>query len=206
MALLILISTLSFFNMEMVFALPENTIKARFLTYCDPMYGVGIQYPSNWTVDKGKNLSYDGVTKIVGFIKDPYELAGDFLISVHNLTNVIHHIGLEELLNDTIDYYKEYYHDFNLIESNISSTVADTSNSAYRIVWIDKEGQYTIKTMQMGTIMENLVYIIRYYAELGEYSDNLPQVEMMIDSLRISNDTAQHHCYDGLRLPNQCKS
>jgi eukaryotic-like serine/threonine-protein kinase len=187
-----------------MFALPESTNKAHFLMYCDPIYGVKIQYPSNWTVDNGNNLSYDGVTKIVGFIKDPYELAGDFWISVHNLTNkyVTNHIGLEELINGTIDYYKVYYHNFNLIESNTSDTISNTSNSAYRIIWIDEEGPYTIKTMQMGTIIGDLIYTIRYYAEMEEYSDNLPLIEMMIDSLRISNDTTQHRCLDGLHLPN----
>jgi eukaryotic-like serine/threonine-protein kinase len=182
--------------MECIIAIPENTAsKANFLTYYDPKYGVKIQYPSNWTVDERETLSYDGVTKIVGFIKDPNALAGDFLISVHNLTNkyLSRTIGLEELLDHTIDYYKEYYHDFNLIESNTSGTLVNTSNSAYKLVWIDKEGQYSIKTMQMGTITGNLAYIIRYYAELGEYSDNLPLIKRMIDSLRISNNTAQHH-------------
>jgi eukaryotic-like serine/threonine-protein kinase len=181
--------------MEWIIAIPENSAtKAYFLTYYDPIYGVKIQYPYNWTLDEKQTLSYDDVTKIVGFIKDPNELAGDFLISVHNLTNkyASQTIGLEELLNHTIDYYKEYYHDFNLIESNTSVTLDDTSNSAYRLVWIDKDGQYTIKTMQMGTIIGNLAYIIRYYAELGEYLDNLPLIERMIDSLRISNNTAQH--------------
>jgi PsbP-like protein len=200
MALLILISSLSFFSMEWIVAIPENTgARDQFLTYYDMKYGVEIQYPSNWTVDEGENLSYEGVTKIVGFFKDPNALAGDFLISAHNLTNkyVSRPIGLEELLNGTINYYKEYYHDFNLVESNTIGTLANTSNSAYRLVWIDKEGQYTIKTLQMGTIIGNLAYIIRYYAEVGEYLDNLPLIERMIDSLRISNNTAHHHCCDG---------
>ncbi len=189
--LLLFIALFSFFNTQWLVAIPENAVtKALFYTYYNPVYGIKIQYPSNWSLDNKQILLYDDLTKIVGFIKDPKEMTGDFLISVHNLTNKYESRGidLEELLNHTIDYYKKYYHDFNLIESSKSVTLGDASNIAYRIVWIDKEGQYTIKTMQMGTIKGNLAYIIRYYAELEEYSNNLPLIEKMIDSIRIGKN------------------
>jgi len=189
--LLLFIALFSFFNTQWLVAIPENAVtKALFYTYYNPVYGIKIQYPSNWSLDNKQILLYDDLTKIVGFIKDPKEMTGDFLISVHNLTNKYESRGidLEELLNHTIDYYKKYYHDFNLIESSKSVTLGDASNIAYRIVWIDKEGQYTIKTMQMGTIKGNLAYIIRYYAELEEYSNNLPLIEKMIKSIRIGKN------------------
>jgi len=189
--LLLFIALFSFFNTQWLVAIPENAVtKALFYTYYNPVYGIKIQYPSNWSLDNKQILLYDDLTKIVGFIKDPKEMTGDFLISVHNLTNKYESPGidLEELLNYTIDYYKKYYHDFNLIESSKSVTLGDASNIAYRIVWIDKEGQYTIKTMQMGTIKGNLAYIIRYYAELEEYSNNLPLIEKMIESIRIGKN------------------
>lgn len=189
--LLLFIAFFSFFNTQWLVAIPENAVtKALFYTYYNPVYGIKIQYPSNWSLDNKQILLYDDLTKIVGFIKDPKEMTGDFLISVHNLTNKYESPGidLEELLNYTIDYYKKYYHDFNLIESSKSVTLGDASNIAYRIVWIDKEGQYTIKTMQMGTIKGNLAYIIRYYAELEEYSNNLPLIEKMIESIRIGKN------------------
>jgi len=189
--LLLFIALFSFFNTQWLVAIPENAVtKALFYTYYNPVYGIKIQYPSNWSLDNKQILLYDDLTKIVGFIKDPKEMTGDFLISVHNLTNKYESPGidLEELLNYTIDYYKKYYRDFNLIESSKSVTLGDASNIAYRIVWIDKEGQYTIKTMQMGTIKGNLAYIIRYYAELEEYSNNLPLIEKMIESIRIGKN------------------
>ena len=189
--LLLFIALFSFFNTQWLVAIPENAVtKALFYTYYNPVYGIKIQYPSNWSLDNKQILLYDDLTKIVGFIKDPKEMTGDFLISVHNLTNKYESPGidLEELLNHTIDYYKKYYRDFNLIESSKSVTLGDASNIAYRIVWIDKEGQYTIKTMQMGTIKGNLAYIIRYYAELEEYSNNLPLIEKMIESIRIGKN------------------
>jgi hypothetical protein len=62
-------------------------------------------------------------------------------------------------------YNKYFYTDFNLVESNITH-LAGKNNPAYKLVWIDPEGQYTIKTMQIGTIINHKLYVIQYYAEL----------------------------------------
>jgi hypothetical protein len=157
------------------------------------MHGIKIQYPYDWTVDESEPLSYYDVTKIVGFIKNPDELAGDFLISVHNLSGTYKglRIGLEELLNNTIDYYKKYYDNFKVIDANTNVTLGNSHNSAYRLIWIDTDGLYTIKNMQIGTISGNSVYIIRYYAESSEYATNLPLIYTMIDSLEIMTKSIQ---------------
>lgn len=207
--LVILICFISIFNMHSVFAIPQNiTGRTHFLTYCDPIYGIKIQYPTTWVLDKKQIVPYDDVKKIVGFIKDPNALAGDFLISVHNLTNkyLSRTIDLETLLNHTVDYYKEYYHhDFNLIESTTGVTLANTSNSAYKLIWTDKDGPYTIKSMQMGTIIGNLAYLIRYYAEQEQYSDNLPLIGGMIDSLTINNNNAADFVSQNISLSQPAK-
>jgi len=190
---LILICLISIFNMELAFASPQNNVGGtNSLTYCDPIYGVKIQYPANWFLDKKQIEPYDDVTKIVGFIKDPNGLAGDFVISVHGLTNnhLNETIGLETLLKHTIHYYKQYYDDFNLVESTSDVTLANNSNSAYKIIWTDKDGVYTVKNMQMTTIIGNMAYMIRYYADEEHYSDNSRLIERMIDSLRIFNNSA----------------
>ena len=189
-SLIIIIFSFSFLNTEQIEVISEDTSsKTRFFTYDDPINGVKVQYPSNWTIDEKQTSNYDDVTKIVGFIKDPNSLAGDFLISVHNLTNdyVNKTVDLSGLLNSTIDYYKEYYHDFNLIESKYNVRLSNLPNSAYRLVWIDKDVPYTIKTMQIGTIIGNKAYLLRYYAELEKYLDNLPLIERMIHSIEINN-------------------
>ena len=195
--LLIIISSLItlFSIVEKVGASLEETKEFQFFTYYDPIYGIKIQYPSNWIVDKKETLMYNDITKIVGFIKDPNSLNGDFLISTYNLTNYedSQTTSLDELLNDNIDYYKEHYDDFNLIVSNTNLILAGTGSSAYKLVWIDMAGQYTIKTMQLGTIMGNKVYVIQYYAELGEFRDNLPTIQKMIDSLKINSNTANQY-------------
>jgi serine/threonine-protein kinase len=165
-----------------------------FLTYYDPLYGIKIQYPSDWLLDESEPFSYDEVTKIIGFIKNPDAFAGDFLISVHNLSNkyMNQSIDLNTLLNHTIDYYKEYYRNFKLIDGNTNVTLGNISNDAYKLVWIDTDRQYTIQNMQIGTIIGNKAYLIRYYAKPEEFSTNISVIDRMLESLRILDKSAEH--------------
>lgn len=191
--LIILLSFIQFFSIDRVKAAKATNSALPFLIYYDQMHGIKIQYPSDWTVDEREPSSYDDVTKIVGFIKNPNELAGNFLISMHNLSKTYkgQTIGSEELLNHTIDYYKNYYRNFEVIDANTNVTLGNSPNTAYRLIWIDIDGQYTIKNIQMETMSGNAVYIIRYYAESSEYAINLPLIHIMIDSLKIMTKPIQ---------------
>jgi eukaryotic-like serine/threonine-protein kinase len=173
-----------------------QTKEENFLTYENHTFGIKISYPPDWTIDE-KNIASnnnDGIiTRIVAFVKDFKSFSGDFLISVYNLTSNsnAHTITLGKLLDNIINSYKKYiYTDFNLVESNITR-LANNNNPAYKLVWIDPEGQYTIKTMQIGTIINHKLYVVQYYAELEKYSENLPTIQKMIDSLQINNSTIQ---------------
>jgi serine/threonine-protein kinase len=184
--LLLPISTIS------LTALAQSKEEESFLMYENHTFGIKICYPSDWTIDeKNTTLFNNGVTTTVAFVKDFKSFSGDFLISVYDLTpnSSTHTITLGKLLDSIIDSYKKYiYTDFNLVESNITH-LAGKNNPAYKLVWIDPEGQYTIKTMQIGTIINHKLYVIQYYAELEKYSDNLPIIQKMVDSLQIDNTT-----------------
>lgn len=179
-----------------------------FVTYKDPLYCLMIDYPSDWSLDKKQVFLYDDATKIIGFTKNPAQLSGYFVISVHDLSNNTFNrtITSEELLHFTIDYYEKIYHDFDIIESNASILMGNAPNNSYSLIWTDKQGPITVKTIQMGTIIGNSLYIIRYYAELDQYAHNLPIVGKMIDSLTIQtdldNDSLQTNCLGKLPVTN----
>jgi serine/threonine-protein kinase len=176
-------------------ALAQSKKEENFLTYENHTFGIKIRYPPDWTIDEKNAALYNNQTMIVAFVKDFKSFSGDFLISVYDLTanSSTHTITLGKLLDSIIDSYKKYiYTDFNLVESNITH-LAGKNNPAYKLVWIDPEGQYTIKTMQIGTIINHKLYVIQYYAELEKYSDNLPIIQKMVDSLQIHNTTIQRN-------------
>jgi len=149
-------------------------------------YGIKIQYPANWTKDEEDLDPTDPITNIVTF-SSPFDSRLDqysetFGISIENLTDT--NMTLEEYADSLIANYNETLTDFKLIESNTNSTLAG-SNPAYRLVYSDREDDTNYKTMEVGTIIGDKVYFIEYIAEEENYSDYLPIVYTMADSLEI---------------------
>jgi S1-C subfamily serine protease len=149
-------------------------------------YGIKIQYPANWTKDEEDLDPTDPITNIVTF-SSPFgnrldQYSENFGISIENLTDT--NMTLEEYADSLIANYNETLTDFKLIESNTNGTLGG-SNPAYRLVYSDREDDTSYKTMEVGTIIGDKVYFIEYIAEEENYSDYLPIVYTMADSLEI---------------------
>ena len=149
-------------------------------------YGIKIQYPANWTKEEEDLDPTDPITNIVTF-SAPFDSRLDqysenFGISIENLTDT--NMTLEEYADSLIANYNETLTDFKLIESNTNSTLGG-SNPAYRLVYSDREDDTSYRTMEVGTIIGDKVYFIEYIAEEENYSDYLPIVYTMADSLEI---------------------
>ena len=161
------------------------------LTYENSSYGIEIQYPANWTKDEEDTDPSDGITDIVEF-SSPFESRLDSYsetlgISIEELTD--QNMTLEEYASSLITAYNETFTDFNLIESNTNSTLA--GKPAYKLVYTetleDEEDESTnLKSMEIGTIIGDRLYFIEYIAEEEKYSNYLPTIEMMIDSIEIT--------------------
>jgi hypothetical protein len=97
---------------------------------------------------------------------------------------------LEEYASSLITAYNETFTDFNLIESNTNSTLA--GKPAYKLVYTEtledeeEEEGTNLKSMEIGTIIGDRVYFIEYIAEEEKYSDYLPIIQMMINSIEIT--------------------
>ena len=95
---------------------------------------------------------------------------------------------LEEYADSLITDYNETLTDFNPIELNTNITLgAGNNNPAYGLIYTDREDNINYKTMEIGTIIGDKVYYIRYNAEEKKYSNYLPTptIQMMINSLKI---------------------
>ena len=88
------------------------------------------------------------------------------------------------LTNNLNTYNQIYYTDFNLINANLNSSISN--NPAYELTFTDKLGKKTMKTMQLGSIIGNKIFIIQYYTEIDKFPLNLPIVNTMIKSLHIA--------------------
>ncbi|MGB7952422.1 MAG: hypothetical protein WCF23_00450 [Candidatus Nitrosopolaris sp.] len=52
--------------------------------------------------------------------------------------------------------------------------------------------------MEVGTIIDDKAYIMQYIADAARYSDYLPTVQDMIDSLQIPDSSASTHQYNAM--------
>jgi hypothetical protein len=164
-----------------------------FKTYQNATSGIQIQYPSNWTIDESDIDSDDNLTDIVSFfapVRNDLETDGpSFYISYISIDNPLSSNlskNLDEYLTTTINDYNDTQ-DFKVIESNTNSILAD--KPAYKLVFtdVDDDNNY-YKSMEIGTIIGDKIYFVTYDAEGEEeqYSNYLPTVQKMIDSLNIT--------------------
>ena len=60
------------------------------------------------------------------------------------------------------------------------------NNLAYGLLYTDRVDGTNYKRMQIGTIIGDRIYFIKYNAEEKQYSNYLPTIQMMINSLKIT--------------------
>jgi hypothetical protein len=157
------------------------------LTYENSTYGVRISYPTNWT--------YYGTAENGGFIdivifKAPLEGRTDsssalFMVSRDTLPSD-RSTSLEEYAESIINQYKQSIPDFNLIESSADGSIKLLNRPAYSIVSTNAQDGITHKTLEMGTIIGNRVYLITYDAEEAEFSKYQPIGQDMINSFQVA--------------------
>jgi hypothetical protein len=183
--------------------LPEQdnlaTEPTGFLTYNNATYGITMQYPSDWTVDN-TDFPDDGVTQIVGFYSlldsrlDKY--AERLWIAQDNLP-LDQDFDLAEYAEQIVTDYEATLVDFSVdeIDTEIDSQTAGLGNiddsPAYRIVYTEtlEPENIELKTMEIGTVVENRLYVINYYSEATSYDRYLPIIEQIISSIQLSSGT-----------------
>src|SRR5919112_349154 len=168
--------------------IPNSTnITNAILTYQNNSYDITIQYPANWTKVERDFTPNDPVADIVAF-RSPVENTSDtypenLAISVRRLTD--QNMTLDEYAAPLITRYNKTLTDFNLIESNTNITLGGGNNPAYGLIFTYREDDTNYKRMEIGTIVGDRIYFIRYNAQEKQYSNYLPTIQMMINSLQI---------------------
>ena len=165
-------------------ATPATT--SNFLTYENSTHGLKISYPANWT--------YYGTAENSGFIdivifEAPLEGRTDsssalFMVSRDTLPSD-RSTSLKEYADSIINQYKQSIPDFNVIESSTEGSIKLLNRPAYRILSTNVQDDITYKTLEMGTIIGNRVYLITYDAEEAEFSKYQPIGQDMINSLQV---------------------
>ena len=83
--------------------------------------------------------------------------------------------------------FHHYYIAFKLLEINTNSSILP-GNSAYTLIGTyDLPSSGLQKLMEVGTIIGDKAYSVRYIVDASRFSEYLPTVQKMIDSLQITS-------------------
>jgi hypothetical protein len=156
-------------------------------TYENGNYGIRIHYPSDWSVQESK--SSGELINIATFLSptgNPYPTAAVAIYmdrlhnSATNLNNYAHFVAFTDYENRPSDF-----HAFRLLELNTNSSIL-AGKPAYTLIGIyELHSSGLQKLMEVGTIIGDKAYSVQYIADAPKYSDYLPTVKKMIESMVI---------------------
>jgi hypothetical protein len=173
-------------------AAAQTNDDSNFKLYENPTYGIQIQYHFDWTIKEGDEDIDDDVTDIVSFVAtvrndsetyEPYFDISYTSVDIPLSSNV--NENLNQYLTTTINDYNDTLNDFEVIESSTNSVLGGLP--AYKLVFTYVDDDIYYERMEIGTIIGDKVYFVTYESEEEEqYSDYLPTIQKMIDSLKVN--------------------
>lgn len=150
----------------------------KFIVYDSSPYGIRIKYPSDW-------IKNEQVMGTVAAFLSPRESASD--IFQENINVIVQDLSaqpmtLQEYTELSVGQVEQFITDAKILDS--SATTLD-GNSAHKVSYTGKQGQYNLKWMQVWTIKDNTAYILSYTAEVNKYNDFLDVAQEMVNSFEI---------------------
>jgi serine/threonine-protein kinase len=161
--------------------------QADMLTYTNPTQGIEMQYPKDWTASSNGIPSYNG---IIGFYS-PLQNLSDVLPAqlMLSLSTYSQAVSLDEYTKTTIEALEQQ----NIkVDESSASTLA--GKPAQRITFSPPNPQnpnipLNFKVMQIWTVIDNKVYLLSFNADTSRFSNHMPTVQKMLDSLKIQPTT-----------------
>jgi serine/threonine-protein kinase len=173
-------------------ATTNGTDTGDMLVYQNTTYGIKMQYPSGWEVAQFNNSAANPTKLVVGFLspigvqRATDRIPENVLVGVENLSS--RNMGLAPYTTLQLSLLSAGTQGFNLVES-LPTTIGN--NPAHQIVYTETLDQLKLKKMQVWTVKDGIAYLIIYAADEANYSDQLPTVRKMLDSIEIINAAPQ---------------
>jgi hypothetical protein len=154
------------------------------LSYTDPSSGITFQYPSSWEIrDVDPSLRPPDTissTRVLPPGQNDTGFIDNVVISVNNVSNMT-------LGQYTEGVLAQYNNLSSVITITKSEPVTLAGNPAHSIEYLDNSQDQPIKKMQVWTVVGDRVYGVTYAADESEFTQNLADVQTIVQSLQISN-------------------
>ena len=157
--------------------------------YQNVTYGVSMLYPSNWIQQNNTAVdAEDDRFIVVSEFFSPEETDGYFAYVTIAIDSMPQTTSIESYRSQSIDIYRQDldFQEFQLLSSGMGNfTLAGMPAYSLEVTYTDPEfGPQNV--LEVGTIFENRVYYIQYFADPPIYQKYLPIVERMIESFQIT--------------------
>jgi len=151
--------------------------QASALPYSNKAYGLELMYPEDWVVR-------EQVLGMVAAFISPKTGETDFQENLNVGVDVLppEYPTLDSYVNASVKQISMIVTDY-FLEDYSKTTLA--ANSAYRLVYTGRQGQFKLKWMQVYAARKGKVYVFTYTAEEKDYDNTLPTIQAMLSSVKI---------------------
>ena len=171
-----------------------NTTTSNFLTYNNPILGIQIQYPSNWSVTENTYNPEAENNTIVGFFaqsKTSSELgnisgvSGSFVPYLDIYVFDSKNMSFDKIVDATVNKFRN---NENFV-INESKPFAVKGNHPAHILVYDAivGGDEFFRKMQVYVMSGDKIYLISFTSQQALFSNYLPIVQKMVSSFEIQN-------------------
>ena len=155
--------------------------EALLLTYENTDYGIEVDYPDNWILEK----SEDPFGTLARFF--PEKSQGESLVTIE-VENIDSNISLDDYTTDAISKITQYLPEARILSSQ---PISLGERSAHQVIYTGKNRRmdFTSKYLQVWFLESNQAYIFTYLAPSDRYQDFVGTVEkFMIPSWEVGED------------------
>jgi hypothetical protein len=156
-----------------------------FLPYNNSEYGIGMNYPSDWSYQEVQAPTDTTIIPIVNMfppISDDPNAVTFLQIGIEELESPF---LIDEYSRSIINGYRESRLNFDLVSSNIGNTLSGLPT--YEIVFTDSANGTDRKLMEVGALDSDnkRIYYLLFNTEESRYDLFVPVLERMIDSFQL---------------------
>jgi PsbP-like protein len=171
-----------------------------YLTYDNPILGMKIQYPANWSVQEypyNDSAAYNVVTGFYSPSKtgsqpgNVSDMSVNFVPYVDILVFASNGMSLNDIVQQKINNFLNNA-DFAIDNNQSKPFTLKGNHPAYMLVYtVIVGGDEFFRKRQVWTIFDDKVYVITFTSQQASSSDYIPIVDKMINSFEVQTKTTK---------------
>ena len=167
---------------------------SNFLTYNNPILGIQIQYPSDWSVIENSYNPEAENNTIVGFFaqsKTSSELgnisgvSGSFVPYLDIYVFDSKKMSFDKIIDATVNKFRN---NENFVINESKTSTLKGNHPAYMLVYDALVGgDEFFRKMQVYSMFGSKIYVLSFTSQHASFSNYLPLVQKMVSSFEIQN-------------------